>query len=160
MTKRDWETPMQRNLLHAGYGEGQRRLIFLPFVLGALVSILLFSFQVPYIGANWGRDSGPIYLDQKWRNGKPLFSGSSGTTFIYSLQPWGGVRFDNPDRPFFPKRDASILGLLWWSGKEYLLSMAETIPVVAESEMRMTRGASRPTVQFLRLRNPNWMTTS
>lgn len=151
---------MQRNLLHTVYGEGRRGLIFLPFVLGALVSGLLFSFQVPYIRAGWGIDPGPINLQQKCRNGKTLFAGSSGTTFIYSFQPWGGVRFDNPDRPFFPKRDAYILSLLWWSGKEYPLSTAETIPVAVESEMRMTRGSSRPTVQFFRLRNPNWMTAS
>jgi hypothetical protein len=160
MTQRDWEMPMQRNLLHTGYGEARRGLIFLPFVLGALVSVLLFSFQVPYIRANWGIDPGPINVDQKWQNGTTLFAGSSGTTFIYSLQPWGGVRFDNPDRPFLPKREASILRLLWWAGKEYPLSTVENIPVVEETEMRMTRGAGRPTVQFLRLRNPNWMTTS
>lgn len=151
---------MQRNLLHTGYGQGRMGLIFLPFVLGALVSVLLFSFQVPYIGANRGIDPGPINLEQKWRNKKTLFAGSSGTTFIYSFQPWGGVRFDHPDRPFSPKKDAYILSLLWWSGRGNPFSTVESNPVVAESEIRMTRGAGRTTVQFLRLRNQNWMTTS
>ncbi len=149
---------MQGTLGHVRLGEGRRGLIFLPIVLVVSVSVLLFSFQVP-LGANRGIDSAPIDLQQTCRNGKTLFAGSSGTTFIYSLQPWGGVRFDNPDRPFSPRRDADILTLLWWSG-EYPLSTAATIPVVAESEMRMRRGGSRPTVQFLRLRNPNWLTTS
>ena len=150
---------MHGTLRHVRLGEGQKGLIFLPLVLVVLVSGLLFSFQVSHIGANWGIDFDPINLQQKCRNGKTFLAGSSGTTFIYSLQPWGGVRFDNPDRPFFPRRDANILTLPWWSGK-YPLSTAASISVVAESEMRMTRGASRPTVQFLRLRNPNWMTTS
>lgn len=149
---------MSTNLLQVG-GEGRRGLILLPFVLGALASGLFFYFQIPYIGANLGIDPGPINLEQKWRNGRTLFAGTSGTTFIYSFQPWGGVRFDDPDRPPFLKRDGHILGLLWWSGEEYPSSAAKTIPVVAESEIRMMRGADRPTVQFLRLRNPNWMRT-
>ncbi|MEO8325984.1 MAG: hypothetical protein ABI618_09050 [Nitrospirota bacterium] len=149
---------MQETLGHVRYGGGRRGLIFLPFALGAVISGLLFSFQVPYLAANWGRDAGPINLEQKYRNGKPLFPGSSGTTFIYSFQPWGGVRFDNPDKPILRKRDAYIRNLLWGSN-DYPLAKAETFTVMAESEMRITPSASRPTVQFLRIRNPSWMTT-
>ncbi len=149
---------MQGTLGHVRLGEGRRGLIFLPFVLVVSVSVLLFSFQVPYIAANLGIDPGPINLQQKCQNGNPLFAGSSGTAFIYSFQPWGGVRFDITDRPFSAKRDAHIRTLLWGS-KKYPLSKAETIPTMAESEMRMTRAASRPKVQFLRIRNPNWVRT-
>ncbi len=149
---------MQKNLLHTGYGEG-RGLIFLPFVFIALASGLLFSFQVPYLGANWGKETCSINLQKKCRNGKSLSTGSSGTTLIYSFQPWGGVRFDHADRPWASRPDAYILTLAWWSG-EYPLSTDATNPLVAKSKLRMTRGDSRPTVQFLRLRNPNWMMTS
>ncbi|MDT3778818.1 hypothetical protein PJI16_14725 [Nitrospira sp. MA-1] len=149
---------MKRNLLHDGYGQGQRDLIFLPFVLGALVSVLLFSFQVPYIEATCGTDPAPMNVQQKCRNEKPLLAGSSGTTLIYSFQPWGGVRFVDSERPFIPSRDTYILTLLRGSGP-YPLSTAETIPVAAESEMHMTREGRRPTVQLLRSGNPNWMTT-
>lgn len=150
---------MPGTVRHVRCGEGPRGLIFLPLVLGALVSVLLLSFQVPYIGANWGIDPGPINLHQKCGNGKTLFAGSSGTTFIYSFQPWGGVRFDNPDRLSLPQRNSSILTLLWWPG-EYSFSRAVTIPMVPESEIRTTRGVGPPTVQFLRSRNPNWMLAS
>lgn len=149
---------MQETLGHIRYGEGRRGLIFLPFALGAVISGLLFSFQVPYLAANRGIDGGPINLDQKYRNGKPLFPGSSGTTFIYSFQPWGGVRFDNPDKPILMKRDAYIRTLLWGSN-DYSLSKAETFTVMAESEMGLPPAASRPTVQFLRIRNPSWIAT-
>lgn len=149
---------MQETLRHGKYGEGRRGLIFLPCALGALISGLLFSFQVPYMGSNWGIEPDPIKLQQKCRNGRPPFAGSSGTTFTYSFQPWGGVRFDNTDRPMPTKRDDYLRTLLPVS-KEYPLSKAESISVMAESEMGITRAASRLTVQFLRIRNPNWMTT-
>lgn len=149
---------MQEILRHVRYSEGGWGLNFLTFAFGAVISGLLFSFQVPFIAANLGIEPDPFNLQQKCRNGNTLLAGSSGTTFTYSFHPWGGVKFDSSDRAILTKRDDYFRTLLWGTN-EYPLSKAETLPAIAKSEMRMTGAASRPKVQFLRIRNPNWMTT-
>ncbi|HBP86604.1 MAG TPA: hypothetical protein DD706_02775 [Nitrospiraceae bacterium] len=150
------EMPMIRTQLRAGYGEGRKVLIVLPFVLGAWIAGLLFGPQESPIVGNLWANAVPCHLQQPFRDGESLAGDSSGTAFIYSLQPWGGVRFDQSERTPYPRWDVYTLPRR--SG-EYSVSTAITPGPVAESKIGMKQALPQ-TVQFLRLRKQNWMTTS
>lgn len=149
--------PMKWTLLQTGHGKIRRILIFLPVMLGALGTGLLFHPPGLQMAAGLWANPIPVKLQQKSSGPKTLSIDSSGTTFIYSFQPWGGVRSDNSEWAISPRWDVSTLtsGL----GEYHLPTTAHT-GGVGEVKNQMNRGDLPPSVQFLRLRNPNWMTIS
>ena len=142
---------------HTEYGEGRGVLVFFTVVVGVLATALLCASQITPLAAGLLTNSIQDNLLQKIRHGKATSMGTPGTTLIYSLQPWGGVRVDNAERPLFAMWDVSILPTR--SG-DNLLSTTAHMSMVAESETGMRRGDIRPSVQFIRVRNLNWITTS
>ncbi len=151
------KTPMPGTIQLFGYREGRGVLVFLTVVLCVMVAGLLFIPQrTPIAGGLW-TNSVQGKLQQKYPNEEFLPTDPPGTTFIYSFQPWGGIQGDDTERHLLAMWDVYVLP--WRLGGD-LLSTDAHIGMVAESEMGMKRGAIRPSVQFLRVRNMNWMTTS
>lgn len=125
-------------------------------VVGVLITALLCASQVIPLAVGLPTHSIQGQWLQKNRHGKSILTVSPGTTLIYSLEPWGGVRVDDAERPFFAMQDVSILP----SRSGGNLSTTPLMSMVAESETDMKRADIRPSVQFLRVRNLNWITTS
>lgn len=157
ITKNAGTTPMSGIIRQAEYGEGRGILVcFVYVVVGVLVTVFLCASQITPLAVGLPTHSIQGQWLQKHRHEKSISRGTAGRTFIYSLEPWGGVRADNAERPLFVMRDVSILPLR--SGGN--LSTTAPMRMVAESETDIKRGDIVPPVQFLRVRNLNWITTS
>lgn len=139
-----------------GYSEGRGVLVFFTFVVAVLITGLLVPPQKAPMAASLWANAVQDDVQQKNRMEKIRSTSMPGTTFIYSFQPWGGVRSDDAEKSLFAMWDVSILP---WRSRA-VLSTAAHIGMAAELENGLKRGAIRPSVQFFRLRNPNWMPTS
>ncbi|MGP0593665.1 hypothetical protein ACTRXD_14170 [Nitrospira sp. T9] len=141
----------------AEYGEGRGTLVGFNVVMGVLVTALLCASHITPLAVGL-----PVYsIQDHWlqmnRQEKSSSRGIPGRSFIYSLEPWGGVRIDEAERPLVAMWDVSILPSR--PGVD-LLSTTAHISMIAESKTGMKRGDIRPSIQFLRVRNLNWITTS
>lgn len=150
-------TPMSGTLQQAEYGEGPGKLVFFNIVVGVLVTALLCASQVIPLAEGFPTHSIQGHWLQKNRQENSISREAPGRTFIYSLEPWGGIRVNNAERPLFAMWDVSILPSR--SGGN-LLSNTAQMRIVAESKTGMKRGDIRPSIQFFRVRNLNWITTS
>ncbi len=146
ITKNVGTMPMSGIIRQAEYGKVRGILVCFNVVVGALIAALLCASQIIPLAVGLPTN----------RHGKSISTVIPGKTFIYSLEPWGGVRVDDAERPLFAMRDVSILP----SRSGGNLTTMAPMSIVAESETDMKRGDIRPSVQFLRVRNPNWITTS
>lgn len=158
-TKHVGTTPMSGNIQQAEYGEGRGILVCCNVVMGVWVTALLCAFQITPLAVGLPAYSIQDHWLQKNENRQEKFISREipGRSFIYSLKPWGGVLADDAERPLFVMCDVSILPSK--SGAN-LRSTTAHMSMIAESKTGMTRDEIRPFIQFLRVRNLNWMTTS
>ena len=131
-------------------------LILFPLLLGGWLTGLPFRPPFPYLNDGLGATPAPVHLAQKHR-GAPLPSDNlTGTIFIYSFQPWGGA-MNKSDRP---ASHMERLGTIRVLSRDHLQSMSGKAAFSDESKNRTKSAHIRPSVQFFRLRNPNWLITS
>lgn len=149
--------PMSGTIRQAGFGEGPGVWVFLNGVMGVLVATLLFASQGTHPEAGLLTNPTQSNWLQNNRQAKFFSVKAPGTTVIYSLQPWGGVRVDDVEGPLFAIWDVSILPSM--VGDNLPLTTTD-MSRVANSEAGIKRENSRSSVQFLRFRNLNWTTTS
>ncbi|WNM62657.1 hypothetical protein [Candidatus Nitrospira neomarina] len=131
----------------AEYGEGRGTLVCINVAMGVLVTALLYASHITPPAVGLPTSSIQDHGLQMNRQEESISRGTPGRRFIYSLEPWGGVRGDEAERPLFAMWDVSILPSR--SGVDLLSTNAH-----------MRRGDIRRSTQFLRLRNLNWITTS
>lgn len=149
--------PMSGTIRQAGLGERHGVRVFFNGVLGVLVAAWLLTSQSTHPAAGLLTNPHQGHWLQKNRQGQSISVKAPGTIYIYSLKPWGGVRIDDVEIPLFAIRDVSVMPSALGDNRP---SMTTDLSIVVESEAGMTRGDIHPTVQFLRSRNLNWITTS
>ncbi|MCA9422960.1 MAG: hypothetical protein KC592_18215 [Nitrospira sp.] len=148
---------MSGTIQQAEYEEGREVLVFFNVVVGVFATALLWAFQItPFaVGLSINSIQGNLHPEIRHENTISMWT-PPGRTLIYSLQPWGGIQVDAAEKSRFAMWDVSILP--WRSGDNLLLTTAH-MSMVAESETGIRRGDIRPSVQFIRVRNLNWITT-
>ncbi|MFZ1747453.1 MAG: hypothetical protein WBO24_18410 [Nitrospirales bacterium] len=104
---------MPKTLQWTGLGEERRVPICVSLVVVALVSGLFFGLWGSIrVGDLWA-NSGFGNYQQTYPNGKTLPTGSSGRTFIYSSQTWGGVGSAHSERRLVRKWNVYTLPGDW-----------------------------------------------
>ncbi|WNM56662.1 hypothetical protein [Candidatus Nitrospira allomarina] len=150
--------PISEKIQQAEYGEGRSVLVLFNVVVGVFATALLWAFQITPFAAGLSTNSIQGNLHPEIRQENTISMGTPpGRTLIYSLEPWGGIQIDAAGKSRFAMRDVSILP--WRSGDNLLLTTAH-MSMVAEFETGIRRRDIRPSVQYIRVRNLNWITTS